>query len=57
MTKTMKELRAIAGHTQEEAAKYLYTNPRQIRRYESGDVSNQARLELYELKLKQDGFL
>lgn len=57
MTKTMKELRAIAGHTQEGAAKYLYTNPRQIRRYESGDVSNQARLELYELKLKQDGFL
>lgn len=52
---TLKELRTLAGHTQEEAARYLYTTGRTIRREEAGAVApNQGRVELYRLKMAAD---
>lgn len=56
MPESFQQLRRLAGHTQEEAARYLYTSRRVIQRIEAGQ-SDQARTELYELKLKKDGLL
>lgn len=53
---TFKQLRARAGHTQADAAAYIYSSIRSVRRIEAGQ-SDQARTELYELKLKKDGLL
>lgn len=55
MELTMKELRTRAGHTQFEAAAYLYTSFRVIRRHESGESVSRARLEHYHLKLEKEG--
>lgn len=48
------QLRQRAGHTQREAARYLYTSERVIRRIEAGK-EDMARTELYRLKLKEEG--
>lgn len=56
MPESFHQLRRLAGHTQEEAARYLYTSRRVIQRIEAGQT-DQARTELYELKLKKDGLL
>ena len=46
-----RRLRQLAGHTQEQAAAYIYTSVRTIRRIEAGEA-DQMRLELYRYKLK-----
>ncbi len=56
----LKKLRQAAGHTQEEAGKYLYCTGRAIRRAEAGLISDrtmQARIEHYRLKLVRDGVI
>ena len=49
-----KRLRTSAGHTQEEAAAYIYASVRTIRRIEAGE-EDKAREELYRLKLAEEG--
>ena len=53
---TFAELRAKAGHTQKQAAAYLYASVPTIERLEAGK-HDPARLELYELKLRSDGII
>lgn len=52
----LKRLRIRAGHTQEQAAAYIYTSVRTIRRIEAGE-EDRARVELYRLKLESEGLL
>lgn len=52
----MKILRRAAGHTQPQAARYLYTSERTIRSIEAGK-EDPARMELYRLKLEKSGII
>ena len=54
MQSEFKTLRTRAGHTQEEAAAYIYASVRTIRRIEAGE-EDKARVELYRLKLEKEG--
>ena len=54
MQTTFKQLRTRAGHTQAEAAAYIYSSIRSVRRIEAGK-EDKARTELYRLKLEKDG--
>jgi len=47
---TFKQLRTRAGHTQAEAAAYIYSSVRSVRRIEAGK-EDKARTELYRLKI------
>ena len=51
-----KQLRTRAGHTQEEAAAYIYSSVRTVRRIEAGE-EDRARTELYRLKLEREGLV
>lgn len=51
---TFQKLRHQAGHTQAEAARYVYCTERTIRRIEAGK-KDPARVELYKLKLEKEG--
>jgi DNA-binding XRE family transcriptional regulator len=53
-------LREKAGHTQEQAAGYLYCSLRTIKAMEANTVTERhykARCELYQLKLEKEGKL
>ena len=52
MQTEFKALRTRAGHTQQEAAAYIYSSVRTIRRIEAGE-EDKARTELYRLKLEK----
>jgi len=54
MQNEFKHLRARAGHTQAEAAAYIYSSVRSVRRIEAGK-EDKARTELYRLKLEKEG--
>ena len=54
MENEFKALRTRAGHTQEEAAAYIYSSVRTVRRIEAGE-EDKARTELYRLKLEKEG--
>lgn len=47
---TFTQLRRQAGHTQAEAARYVYCTERTVRRIEAGK-EDPARVELYRLKV------
>lgn len=54
MENEFRRLRQLAGHTQKEAARYIYSSERTIRAIEAGEA-DQMRLELYRYKLKAHG--
>jgi DNA-binding XRE family transcriptional regulator len=57
---TFTQLREKAGHTQEQAAGYLYCSLRTIKAMEANTVTERhykARCELYQLKLEKEGKL
>lgn len=53
---TFHQLRKKAGHTQEQAARYIYACKRTVIRIEQGKP-DKARTELYKLKLEKEGLL
>ena len=53
MESEFKALRTRAGHTQEDAADYIYSSVRTVRRIEAGE-EDEARTELYRLKLEKE---
>lgn len=54
MQNEFKRLRHLAGHTQREAARYIYASERTVRAIEAGK-EDKARTELYRLKLEKEG--
>lgn len=57
---TFAQLRQKAGHTQEQAAEYLYCSLRTVKKMDADvipDPYKQARCELYSLKLEKEGKL
>ena len=49
-----RRLRQLAGHTQKEAARYIYSSERTIREIEAGK-EDLMRTELYRYKLRAHG--
>mgnify|MGYP001061995364 FL=1 len=49
-----RRLRQLAGHTQKEAARYIYSSERTIRAIEAGE-EDKMRTELYRYKLRAHG--